>query len=83
MNGSLGVSKIATQDPDVYLRLVNKDSAIKAYYALDDENWQLLGTVGNFVKNPRICLTVSNNDHTRSINSDLIGKFDYITISKP
>ena len=83
MSGSLGVAKTAANDPDMYLRLVKEGSSVSAYYALDDGNWQFLGTVGNFLRSPRVCLAVFNNDYTGSVNFDLTGKFDYVEISQP
>lgn len=80
--GAWGAYNARTDDTDVFLRLVNKGQTVSGYYAFDENEWQLFGKVGNYIKEANICLGVSNVDSV-GLNSDLIGRFDYIEITIP
>jgi len=82
MAGSPGAYKIPTDESYVFLRLVVQGTSITGYYAFAPEEWQRFGSIGNFIKDPSICLGVSNVDG-QGIDADLVGMFDYIDISLP
>jgi len=82
ISGSVGTYKISTRNPDVYLRLLKKGGSVTAYYALEEGDWQRFGTIGNYVKEPQVCLGVSNADRD-GIAADLVGRFDYIEFVRP
>jgi hypothetical protein len=83
MAGSLGSYKTKTDDPDVFIRLVVAGTSIIGYYAFEPDAWQKFGSIGNFIKNPNICLGVTNLDEAGAYSDDLTGRFDYIDISLP
>jgi hypothetical protein len=78
----LGDNKVQSDPVDVYLRLVSKDKVIYGYYAFQPDDWKLLTRLGDFFEFKRVGLGVTNSD-ANGIDSDLIGSFDYIEISKP
>jgi len=80
--GAWGAYNEKTSDTDVFLRLVSQGQTIKGYYAFEPDEWELFGNIGNYLENANICLGVSNVDQA-GINSDLVGRFDYIDISLP
>jgi len=80
--GAWGTFRQATLSNDVYLRLVTRGDVIEGFYALQPDQWKSMGKVGNYLKNFEIGLGVSNVD-SNNINSDLIGRFDYIEIALP
>ncbi len=80
--GSLGTYKSSTYDPDIYLRLVSQNHSVTAYYALEQGDWQRFGKIGNYIEEPEVCLGVSNVDKA-GIDADLVGRFDYIEITRP
>ncbi len=80
--GSMGSYKAKTQDSDVFLRLVSQEQSVTGYYALEPDVWEYFGKVGNYLSDTQICLGVSNVD-TEGVNADLLGRFDYIDVSKP
>jgi hypothetical protein len=81
--GNTGTYNVKQFEPnDLFLRLVRKNDAITGYYAVEPNQWIKLGSVGDFTKNARICLGVSNADW-QGINADLVGRFDYFDISQP
>jgi len=71
---------IGTKDPDVYLQLVSQYDEVTSYYALALDFWRRLGSIGNYLEEPQVCLGVSNVD-LDGIDNDLVGRFDYIEIS--
>lgn len=90
-NGIYMESKIAgqwesynqkNQDPDVFLRLVRQGRTITGYYAIEADEWNVLGEFDNPLENPKVCLGVTNSD-PEGVDADLIGEFDYIEISRP
>ena len=81
--GSWGAEETKkANDTDVFLRLVNEEKAITGYYAFEAGEWQRIEESGNYLENFKVCLGVSNVD-SAEINADLIGKFNYIEISRP
>ena len=60
MAGSMGAYNAPTKDADVFIRLVVAGTSIIGYYAFEPDGWEKFGSVGNFIKNPNICLGVSN-----------------------
>ena len=83
MAGSMGAYKEATDDNDVFIRLVVAGTSIIGYYAFEPDAWEKFGSIGNFIKDPNICLGVTNLDNAGTIGEDLTGRFDYIDISLP
>ena len=81
-SGSFGTYHVKTEDTDVFLRLVSQERTITGYYAFEPGELQPFGKVGNYLESPKICLGVSNVD-SAGIDADLVGKFDYIEISRP
>jgi len=71
-----------TDETDVYLRLVSKDKIIYAYYALAPDEWQYITRLGEFFEFTKVGLGVSNTDNG-SIDSDLVGSYDYFEITLP
>jgi hypothetical protein len=82
ITGMPGTYNVKIEANDLYLRLVRKGEAITGYYAVEPDQWEKIGAVGNFIQNANICLGVSNADW-QGVNADLIGKFDYLDISQP
>jgi len=83
MAGSMGAYNAPTEDDDVFIRLVVAGTSIIGYYAFEPDAWEKFGSIGNFIKNPNICLGVTNLDNDGTIGEDLTGRFDYIDISLP
>ena len=81
-SGSFGTYHVKTEDTDVFLRLVSQERAITGYYAFEPGELQPFGKVGNYLESPKICLGVSNVDSS-GIVADLVGKFDYMEVSRP
>ena len=81
--GSVGTYKVPTRDTDVFLRLVMQEQSITGYYAFEPDEWQQFGRIGNYLKDTRICLGVSNVDSPGEYPGDLSGRFDYLDISQP
>ena len=77
-----GTYNVKIEATDLVLRLVRKGEAITGFYSVEPDQWIKIGAVGNFIKNARICLGVSNADWN-GIDSDLVGRFDYLDISQP
>lgn len=80
--GSWGAYNAKTDTTDTYLRLSSNGESISGYYAFEPDEWQLMGKVGYFVQEAKVCLGVSNADMA-GLNADLVGRFDYIDISLP
>lgn len=83
MAGSPGAYKAPTDDTDVFIRLVVAGTSITGYYAFEPDVWEKFGSIGNFIKDPNVCLGVSNVDRDGTTGDDLTGRFDYIDISLP
>jgi len=62
--------------------LVSKDKIIYAYYALAPDEWQYITRLGEFFEFTKVGLGVSNTDNG-SIDSDLVGSYDYFEITLP
>ncbi len=73
---------LKNQDRDVFLRLVRQGRTFTGYYAIEADEWNVLGEFNNPLIDLKICLGVTNAD-SQGIDSDLIGEFDYIEISRP
>jgi hypothetical protein len=80
--GQIGTYMTGFKATDLYLRFLNQGHSVTGFYAADPKDWQRLGYVGNFLEHFSICLGVSNSDHA-GLNADLIGRYDYIEITKP
>jgi hypothetical protein len=80
--GSVGTYMISFKATDVYLRFLSQGHSITGFYASNPAEFERLGHVGNFLEGSNICLGVSNADPA-GINSDLVGRYDYIEITKP
>lgn len=90
-NGIYMESKIAgnwesynlkNQDRDVFLRLVRQGGTITGYYAIEADDWHVMGKFDDPLEDPKICLGVTNVD-SEGVDADLIGEFDYLEISRP
>jgi hypothetical protein len=80
--GQVGTYMTGFKATDLYLRFLSQGHSVTGFYTTDPAKWQRLGYVGNFLENFNICLGVSNSDHA-GLNADLIGRYDYIEITKP
>jgi len=80
--GTLGTYATKSQDTDLFLRLVTGGQTVTGYYAFEPDAWQSLGSAGNSLAAPSICLGVSNADKA-GLSADLLGRFDYIEVAGP
>lgn len=81
--GSFGNYNVVAEVDDVYLRLVSQNDQIVGFYALEQNAWQRLGRVGNFLKAGYVGLGVSNSDGAHNYNDDLIAIFDFFEVTIP
>jgi hypothetical protein len=81
--GNTGAFSAMTQETDVTLRLVVQGQTTTGYYAFATGEWQRFGKIGNYLANPTICLGVSNVDSAGTRQADLVGRFDYVEVSRP
>ena len=82
INGNWGAYSVATDDTDLYLRLLIEDKIISGYYALEYGQWERLGRFGDYFNFTRVGIGVTNLDGD-GINADVVGSFDYIEIRRP
>ena len=80
--GDVNTYMTAYTSPEVFIRFIKQGHPITGYYGFDLDNMKQLGYVGNFLEHFKICLGVSNSDHS-GVNSDLLGRFDYVEITRP
>ena len=71
------------KDTDVFLRLVYSaaDATVSGYYAVEPEQWQLVGVIEDFPTINQIALGAANLPGPAGIEEDLIAAFDFFEVS--
>ncbi len=82
-SGDAGAYQVITEDTEVFLRLTSQGKTIIGQYALEADDWQPFGKVGYYLDQPSICLGVSNVDSAGTHHDDLVGRFDFLKITRP
>lgn len=82
IHGKWGAYNVATDDTDLYLRLLIEDKIISGYYAIEYGQWERLGRFGDYFNFTKVGIGVTNLD-INGIDADLVGLFDYFEIQRP
>jgi len=73
----------APEETDVYLRLVysSADATVTGFYAVEPDQWQIVGVIKDFPTIQKIALGTANLPGPAGVEKDLVASFDYLEIS--
>jgi hypothetical protein len=71
------------EEQDVYLRLVNFEGSITGYYATELDNWQKIGSFGNYFDFVSVGIGATNSVLPEMEVNDIEALFDYFEIAEP